>query len=100
DHMPRAGFALLVLVWATLAPAAAPPQRSQWIAVVAPTFKDAIAPLAEHRRAEGMKVVVLTTTDALSARELRAGDAPRHRDHPRLQPRRRSSHRERGLRPL
>src|SRR4051794_7437301 len=78
--MPRAGFTLLLLAWASFAPAAAPPQPPQWIAVVAPAFKAAIAPLAERRRAEGMKVVVLTTTDVLSAREIAAARADRLRD--------------------
>lgn len=58
---------------------AGPPPR--WIVVTAPAFRAAIEPLCAHRRAEGMDVRVVQTTDLLSAEEIRRGDAARLRDH-------------------
>jgi hypothetical protein len=46
----------------------------QWIVVTAPAFRSALAPLCERRRAEGMRVVVVQTTDVLSAEQIRRGD--------------------------
>src|SRR5262245_39526646 len=57
--MSRALLALLLIaVTAPFAHTAAPPPRTQWIAVVAPDFVDALAPLVKARRAQGMRVVV------------------------------------------
>jgi hypothetical protein len=39
--------------------AAAPPRTEQWLAVVAPAYREAMKPLVAHRRAQGMKVAVL-----------------------------------------
>jgi hypothetical protein len=78
--MPRP---LLAAVWLALlawpAGAAAPPPPEQWIVVVAPAFRAAVAPLVEHRKAQGMRVVVLDSSLILSAREVRAGDGTRLR---------------------
>jgi hypothetical protein len=48
--------------------------------VTAPAFHDAIGPLCKHRKAQGMKVVVIKTTDVLSEREILAGDTAKLRD--------------------
>jgi len=42
----------------------------QWILVSPPGFRPALAPLIEHRRAEGFKVVVLETTSVFSQEQL------------------------------
>jgi hypothetical protein len=39
--------------------AVAPPIPELWVAVVAPDYRDAIAPLVAHRKAQGFRVVVL-----------------------------------------
>src|SRR4051794_15016354 len=62
--MPRVGLALVVLALSGLPlRAAVAPPPSQWIAVVAPDFADAIGPLARARRSQGLRVVVVKTTD-------------------------------------
>jgi peptidase C25-like protein len=53
---------------------AAQQEVPQWIVVTAPAFRSALAPLCERRRAEGMRVVVVQTTDVLSAEQIRRGD--------------------------
>src|SRR5262245_37232736 len=47
----------------------------EWIVVAAPAFRSAIEPLCEHRRAEGMHVQIVQTTDVLSGKQIRNGDA-------------------------
>src|SRR4051794_14021095 len=59
------------------AAAAAP----QWIVVTAPAFRAEIEPLCAHRKAEGFDVVVVQTTDALTAEQLRAGDTAALQQH-------------------
>src|SRR6478735_8991033 len=78
--MPRVGLALLLLAL-SVAPArcAAPPPRAQWIAVVAPDFVEALGPLVEARRQDGLRV--LKTTDVLSEEQILAGDVDKLRDH-------------------
>ena len=75
----RFPFALL-LILATHAGAAAPPPVEQWIVVVAPDYEKAIGPLIEHRRAQGLRVVVVAVRDVLSFRDLAVGDATPLRD--------------------
>lgn len=77
--MLRAGL-VVVLLAGSLAPAAAPPPAEQWIAVVAPAFRAAVAPLAAQRRAQGMRVIVLTTTDLTPADTIATGRAGRLHD--------------------
>jgi hypothetical protein len=48
--------------------------------VTAPAYREALAPLIAHRKAQGMHVVVLTTTEVLEAEEIRKGDATKLRD--------------------
>ncbi|MFO0926962.1 MAG: C25 family cysteine peptidase [Gemmataceae bacterium] len=62
------------------APGRRPPPREQWIAVVAPAFRDAVRPLADHRRAQGMCVLVVTTTDLAPADAIWRGKAGRLHD--------------------
>jgi hypothetical protein len=38
---------------------------AQWLVVTAPAFRAELAPLIEHRKAEGLKVVVVVTTNVL-----------------------------------
>jgi hypothetical protein len=45
-----------------------------WLLVTPPEFRSALQPLVQHRQAQGVKVVVLQTTDALSEEQLRQGD--------------------------
>jgi hypothetical protein len=52
----------------------------QWIVVTAPAFRDAIEPLCEHRKAQGMTVTVLQTTDVLKPEDIKAGDAKKLRE--------------------
>lgn len=68
-------FSLLLLCFA-FAPLSvrAEEKPPQWIVVTAPAFRTAIEPLCEYRKAEGMKVVVIPTTDVLSKDEILAGD--------------------------
>jgi hypothetical protein len=78
--MSRSFAALgLLLLLPLTALADAPP--AQWVVVTAPAFRKAVEPLCEHRKAQGMKVVVVQTTDVLDAKEIRAGEATKLRDH-------------------
>ncbi|HVS39874.1 MAG TPA: C25 family cysteine peptidase [Gemmataceae bacterium] len=70
------GSILSLLLLAPSADAPAP----QWVVVAAPAFRDAVQPLADHRKGEGFHVVQLTTTDVLSADEIRSGDGRKLRD--------------------
>ena len=66
-------LALFVLAGSGLA-LSADDSVGQWMLVSPPGFRPALAPLIEHRRAEGFKVVVLETTDVLSQEQLRQRD--------------------------
>lgn len=48
--------------------------RAQWVVVAAPAFVEPLKPLIEHRRAAGMKVQVIKTTDALSPQAINQAD--------------------------
>ena len=72
-----AALGLLMLV-PLAASADVPPQ---WIVVTAPAFRNAVEPLCEHRKAQGMKVAVVQTTDVLDAEDIRGGEAAKLRDH-------------------
>src|SRR4051812_5305575 len=61
--------------------AAAPPPVEQWIVVVASNYGKAVAPLVEHRRAQGLRVVVVPVRDVLTVEGLAFGDAAALRDH-------------------
>ncbi|MFN4258910.1 MAG: C25 family cysteine peptidase [Gemmataceae bacterium] len=62
-------------------PAAEPAPPPQWIVVTAPALRQTVEPLIQHRRAQGMKVVAVTTTDVLTVDEIRLGQAVQLRDH-------------------
>jgi len=50
----------------------APPEKSeQWICVYASEMQEAVAPLAKHRAAQGMKVVTIDVADVLAENDLR-----------------------------
>ena len=42
----------------------------QWVVVTPPSFRTELAPLIEHRKAEGFKVVVVETTDVLKPQQM------------------------------
>jgi len=77
--MLRYGLTLTVFLLASLSASAAP--AKQWIVVTAPAFRKAIEPLCEQRKAQGLRVLVVPTTDLLSADEIRAGDGRKLREH-------------------
>jgi hypothetical protein len=70
---------LLLAVVAPLRAEDRPP--AQWVVVTAPAFRRAVQPLCEQRKGQGMRVEVVLTTDVLTEREIRAGEADRLRDH-------------------
>lgn len=53
----------------------------QWIVASAPAFSNSLTPLCERRRAEGMRVVMVKTTDILSPQQLENGEAGPLKDH-------------------
>jgi hypothetical protein len=55
--------------------------QEQWIVVTAPAFRTAIEPLCQQRQKQGLRVVVVQTTDLLGATEIRAGNAAKLREH-------------------
>jgi hypothetical protein len=75
----RYGLSLALLLLTTTSGFAAP--AAQWIVVTAPAFRKAIEPLCEHRKKQGLQTVVVQTTDVLSAREIRTGEASKLREH-------------------
>src|SRR5262249_11829217 len=52
----------------------------QWVVVTAPEFRDAVRPLCEHRKAQGLRVVVVQTTDVLDAKQIASVDAAKLRE--------------------
>ncbi len=81
--MSRAGLAVCLAGLLTYpAFAAGPPPQEQWIAVVAPAFRNAVAPLVKHRVSQGMRVHVLNAGDFPTPREIRARLHELCREHP------------------
>ncbi len=74
-------LALILLLVGAAPLRAEPPPPPQWIVVTPAAFRSAIEPLAEHRKAQGMQVKVVQTTDILSNREILTGDAAKLRAH-------------------
>jgi hypothetical protein len=68
-------------VWSAALGLAGEAAPGQWIVVSAPAFRTAIEPLCAQRKAEGFHVVVVPTTDVLSAEDVRKGRAELLRDH-------------------
>jgi hypothetical protein len=81
-RMRKSALALVValLTWARHCYGAEQDQ-GQWLAVTAPAFRAELAPLIEHRRAEGLKVVVIETTNVLSQEQIRQGNGVLLQDH-------------------
>ena len=71
---------LLGFAFGGVAHAAAPPPVEQWIVVVASDYEKAVAPLIAHRRAQGLRVVVVRVGDVLTFQHLVTGDAGPLRD--------------------
>jgi len=68
------GVLALVFLWGAGLAHAADGPAGQWVLVTAPDFRPALAPLIEHRQAEGFKVVVLETTEVLSQGQMHQRD--------------------------
>jgi hypothetical protein len=80
--MTRYLFVLVaVLLACTTSSVSAAEDVPQWIIVTAPAFETALEPLCEHRRAEGMRVRVVRTTDVLSAQQLHDGNGDLLKQH-------------------
>lgn len=60
---------------------AAEQSASQWLVVTAPAFRSAVEPLLAHRKAEGMRVTVIQTTDTLSPKEILNSDSQKLAEH-------------------
>jgi hypothetical protein len=78
--MRRYGWAVVALLIATF-PACAAAEVGQWIVVTAPAFRKAIEPLCEQRKSQGLRVVVVQTTDVLGRDDIRAGRSLLLREH-------------------
>ena len=72
---------VLSLLLLTASLFAADESSPQWIAVVAPAFKDAVKPLLDHRKSQGFHATLVQTTDVLSTEEIRDGDGRKLRTH-------------------
>jgi Peptidase family C25 len=73
--MPRRTLFALLLLLPSAPLRAADPPAVQWVVVTAPAYRKAVEPLCEHRKGQGLHVEVVQTTDVLSEREVRAGEA-------------------------
>src|SRR6516162_10810362 len=72
----RAAILVLFLSIGSLdVPASETEFQMQWLLVTAPAFRAALEPLIAHRRAEGFKLVILETTNALTTEQICKGDA-------------------------
>lgn len=78
--MLRYGWTIAALLIAA-SPALAAPEAGQWIVVTAPAFRQAIEPLCQKRKNQGLRVVVVRTTDDLSREDIRAGRTEKLREH-------------------
>jgi len=78
--MFRYGWIVSALVIAVLPQCAAADMR-QWIVVIAPAFRKAVEPLCQQRKNQGLRVVVVQTTDILSRDELLTGQALKLKQH-------------------
>lgn len=73
-------WTLAALLIAAL-PAPAAPPAGQWIVAAAPAFRQAVEPLCQARKNQGLRVVVVQTTDVLSREDIRAGRGRKLREH-------------------
>jgi hypothetical protein len=76
---PRALLALCLFVVALPVRADEKP-AAQWVVITAPAYRKAVEPLCAQRKAQGMRVEVVSTGDVLSAREIRAGEGEKLRE--------------------
>src|SRR5207302_5984029 len=68
-------YVLILLGLACASPCRAAQQdAAQWIVVTPPAFRETIRPLIDYRRANGFKVVIVMTTNVLTAEQIRNGD--------------------------
>ncbi len=75
------GRGIILLATFLLFPVSTWAAESQWIVVTAPAYREAIGPLCDQRKAQGLRVVVVQTTDVLTERQIREQDASQLRDH-------------------
>jgi hypothetical protein len=75
----RTVFVLLLLVLAAPLRAADKPS-AQWVVVTAPAYREVVEPLCRLRQSQGLRVEVVQTTDVLSERDVRAGEAEKLRE--------------------
>jgi hypothetical protein len=73
--MPRRTLLALLLLTLAAPVRAGDAPAAQWVVVTAPAYRKAVEPLCQRRKAEGMRVEVVQTTDVLTEREVRAGEA-------------------------
>jgi hypothetical protein len=75
ESMRKGALALMAgaVLWGAPCGAAEVP-GAQWIVVAAPALRPSLEPLIERRRAQGFKVVVIDTTNALTPAEIQDGD--------------------------
>ena len=79
--MPQRLLLPLVLLFAALVPVRADDVLpAQWIAVTAPAFRAAVEPLCARRKAQGMRVVVVVTTEVVE-NPSQKGASSQLRDH-------------------
>ena len=78
--MLRYGWSVATLLLAAL-PLQAASAAGQWIVVTAPAFRKAVEPLCQQREKQGLRVVVVQTTDILRVGDIRAGRADKLREH-------------------
>jgi hypothetical protein len=77
--MSHSGRFLFTFLFAALPASAAP--APQWIVATAPAYRQAIEPLCQQRKKQGMHVVVVQTNEVLGPADLRAGDGRKLREH-------------------
>lgn len=68
------------LAWTTFC-SASEQETLQWIVVTPPAYREALKPLIDHRTAEGLKVVVVETTQILTAEQIKEGNAELLKKH-------------------
>lgn len=76
--MPHLGWAVAVLFFA--AGRVCDAAEAQWIVVTAPAFRKVIEPLCQQRKNQGLRVVIVQTTDVLNHEDIRAGRAEKLRE--------------------